>query len=486
MFALAWQYLTGRAVATDPTDRQVAEWPPHPDRIFQALVAAWGESGADADGAAALDWLAALSPPALSIPEVIHPGAAPKVYVPVNDLEGSARGEYGDKLLALLPDHRSRKERYFPATVVGDGRCVLRWDGVDPMPYLDAFRRLVSAVTHVGHSSSLVRMWVETSPPPATLIPVERGLRRDLVLRVPEPNRRAVLVAAYADGGSGWQRPPTARWQDYVAAPAVDIPHGDFDDRLLILRRCGGDIPHLAQTIAFSAALRGALMKGADGQADALAAISGHAADGSPATTPHVAYLPLPFVGDRHADGHLLGLALALPHNLPPIVERGILDALIRVQDEETGAIRLNAGPAGACDLMIEDRPAPPCTLRSPTWCRPNIQWASVTPIVLDRFPPKRHDDVTAFAVVSIIEACHRQGLPTPVDISIFEISALIGAPSVRAFPPMPRKVDGAKRWMIHAALTFPVPVSGPLLLGAGRYRGYGLCRPLVTGTATC
>ena len=31
----------------------------------------------------------------------------------------------------------------------------------------------------------------------------------------------------------------------------------------------------------------------------------------------------------------------------------------------------------------------------------------------------------------------------------------------------------------MHAILIFSEPVVGPVLLGAGRYRGYGLCRPL-------
>jgi CRISPR-associated protein Csb2 len=30
----------------------------------------------------------------------------------------------------------------------------------------------------------------------------------------------------------------------------------------------------------------------------------------------------------------------------------------------------------------------------------------------------------------------------------------------------------------VHADLIFPSAVSGPILIGAGRYRGFGLCRP--------
>ena len=41
---IAWEYLTGYAVATDPTSRDRAEWPPHPARVFMALAAAWFET----------------------------------------------------------------------------------------------------------------------------------------------------------------------------------------------------------------------------------------------------------------------------------------------------------------------------------------------------------------------------------------------------------------------------------------------------------
>ncbi len=39
MLALEVEYLTGRSVASMPNDRDQAEWPPHPGRLFMALVA---------------------------------------------------------------------------------------------------------------------------------------------------------------------------------------------------------------------------------------------------------------------------------------------------------------------------------------------------------------------------------------------------------------------------------------------------------------
>ena len=68
MLAIAWQYLTGSAVAATVTDREEPEWPPHPDRVFQALVASWGERGGDPDERAALAFLETLGPPELVAP----------------------------------------------------------------------------------------------------------------------------------------------------------------------------------------------------------------------------------------------------------------------------------------------------------------------------------------------------------------------------------------------------------------------------------
>lgn len=50
--------------------------------------------------------------------------------------------------------------------------------------------------------------------------------------------------------------------------------------------------------------------------------------------------------------------------------------------------------------------------------------------------------------------------------------------PPAPSFPRLPRK-DGSLCRHAHAILVFAERVVGPLLLGAGRYRGYGLCRPV-------
>lgn len=44
MLAVEIELLTGRYVATQFNDRNKPEWPPHPGRLFCALVAAWADT----------------------------------------------------------------------------------------------------------------------------------------------------------------------------------------------------------------------------------------------------------------------------------------------------------------------------------------------------------------------------------------------------------------------------------------------------------
>ena len=79
MFAFVIDFITGMAVMTDPSSRENAEWPPHPARVFMALVAAHYETkplpddGTVAAAAwqrqrSALEWLESLGAPLMGWP----------------------------------------------------------------------------------------------------------------------------------------------------------------------------------------------------------------------------------------------------------------------------------------------------------------------------------------------------------------------------------------------------------------------------------
>lgn len=479
MLTLAWRYLTGRAVATDVTGRGLAEWPPHPDRVFQALVEAWGERGRDADEEAALKWLQGLPPPDLSVPDPdeVWGGAAPIVYVPTNDAAGGTR-RYGDNQLAILPAHRTRKPRTFPATVVGDAVCALTWSASPPAAVAPALSRLAGEVTRIGHTHSLVRMWIEPTPPPATWVPAELRATPELQLRVAHPGRLEALVAAYGESGEGWRRPPLAAWRGYCRAARSSRLRGDNAGRLVVLRRVAGIRPGLHQVVALARQLRSRLAEAAHGDPEIRALVSGHAPGGGRLDRPHVGYLPLPFVDAPHADGHLLGLALLLPRDLAYEDEDGVLSALLATLDPEADTLTLATGDGRTISLGLEERPAPPHFLRVGTWARSARRFATVTPIVLDKMPPRRHPDPDRFVIEQLEAACRNIGLPRPNEVVVGDVGFITGVPPSRRFAGL-RTKQGLGRRHVHAVLRFDDPVSGPLVLGAGRYLGMGLLCPI-------
>ncbi len=479
MLILQWEYLLGKAAAGEWHDRAASEWPPHPDRAFQALVAAWGHSGRNPAEEKALRWLEQQPPPDLAFAGDALPCSERTVFVPVNDLQASPRTRsYSANMHALLPMQRKKAARQFAATTV-DTPVALIWPNADPdVATLEALRTLCAQVTHVGQDTSFVRMWTAEQSPTAMYAPSDTTF--DFKLRVPHAGRFDTLVAAYANGGGDWQRPPVARWQGYadVTAAGAPPPAAWFGEDWSVWRRVAGTTFSLAQSPAVADALRQSLIKAADGDSTAMTLLAGHNPDGSKLERPHVAYVPLGFVDHPHADGHLLGIALVLPRGISYAERDACLRALVKAGDPESGAIQLNFGRAGTLTMLPEEREQPPFALRPESWCRQGQHWASVTPIALDRLPPRRHADPERWAADQVAQSCERIGLPRPTDVRILPVSRFTGAPDCRAFTPLKRRHDGGPRRHVHAELTFAEPVRGPLLLGAGRYRGYGICRP--------
>ena len=67
MLAIEVEYLMGRAVASSHSERDAVEWPPHPQRLFSAMVAAHFELECGAAGEAALRWFESLPSPHLCV-----------------------------------------------------------------------------------------------------------------------------------------------------------------------------------------------------------------------------------------------------------------------------------------------------------------------------------------------------------------------------------------------------------------------------------
>ena len=102
-------------------------------------------------------------------------------------------------------------------------------------------------------------------------------------------------------------------------------------------------------------------------------------------------------------------------------------------------------------------------------WSRPSRRWVTVTPIVLDHYP-KRGDFEGA-----VRKSIKLAGLPKPTHVDVSAEAMTTGG--VRLSPrELPQRARG--RLYCHARITFDQPVTGPVLVGAGRYFGIGLLQP--------
>lgn len=222
-------------------------------------------------------------------------------------------------------------------------------------------------------------------------------------------------------------------------------------------------------------------MSHSEGEPGALSLISGHDKNGKVLQSDHVCIFPLPFVDSpgqsvSYGDGHLMGVGLAIPKNIDSDLKFSIWSVLGNSASED-GRIVLSDKVLGELVFEQEMREKPALTLSQGTWSRCSKVWASVSPIAIDRMPPRSCRDREGWDIEEIKRACIQRGLPEPSAVMLSERSVFSGAASSRDFPAFCR--HGLKRYHTHAILFFAEPVSGPLMIGIGKYMGYGLLRPL-------
>ena len=76
-----------------------------------------------------------------------------------------------------------------------------------------------------------------------------------------------------------------------------------------------------------------------------------------------------------------------------------------------------------------------------------------------------------------IAQSCRDSGYPEPANVRVSFAPFVQGVPHSRSFHIRPKENHPLRLWT-HAEIEFAVQVRGPVLIGAGRYSGYGVCRP--------
>ena len=470
------EFVTGVCrAAREPGDTS-PDWPPQPDRVFSALVSAWAARGERPDERAALEWLEKQSPPAIHASNYTS-RTVPDVFVPPNDPKASKAAR---KYIEVMPDHRRRQPRRFPIARPDDPIAVLAWPKEPETIIFETLDAIARDVGYIGHSASLTRCRFLTGGD-LTFGHAARLARRHIYsgrLRELERLHHANPVRPAIRPGN-----PLFAERSRVIQPSSDW---------LVLEVIDGKVPDVRAAALVCRLLRQALMSGyrKKGSRDAIPEIvSGHAADGTPTRLPHLAIAPMAFAGFPHADGRVFGFVLIPPRGVSLNGIEGLRGAFEQVapylQDKERRVLALEGSPLKE---TLRLAPAHPTGVRmwsslSPApYLKPSRFWASVTPIVLERHL-KRKDDAEIREL--IVRACENAGLPRPAmdEIQVGKHSAVNGMPPARPLsgePPWMRwkaPVSLASRPLVHAVISFEREVAGPVLLGAGRFTGLGLCR---------
>lgn len=503
MTVIGIRYLTGYAAAMDLSSGG-PEWPPHPGRVFMAMAAAHFETGEAPEERRALEWLECQGAPWLRA-SAGHPRSAYETYVPVNDDHGGIA-------------NRSRQSRAFPKFRPDGDLVLLGWATDAPEEIGEALSGLCRKVARIGHSASLVQMWLANAAGPQAGDWVPEEGAGEVRLRVPvagtlryleecfgkvtiqEYDRLEAQIALakgsgkakakrelkerFPNGRPEAERPQLTVWQGYQRREEVvegsGRAQGPFDADFLVLGAEGRALG-LESTLALTAALRNAVMNAAGSELPEW--LTGHTQERAPARSVHVAFFPLAYVGREHADGHVMGLGIAIPRHLTETAEgrRELRERLGPLFFEANGTEKeLAIWRKGVWNwkLQREDRERPPETLQQRRWTGPSRCWASVTPVVLHHYPKRRDGEVERIVTEAFVSA----GFPEPEQLEIGPVSAHRGAGHIREMPEYDEGGETMCRYQVHVTAWFGQCIEGPMLVGRGRYRGYGLFAPYAGG----
>jgi len=451
---------TGRVTA--------GEWPPAPYRLFAALVAAdgTGKRCRVTDGSE-LEWFERLPPPVIhACPQSWHQPLRQR-FVVRHGASFSSRWKGGRRTIDVHQEYVGRfgvQHRPGVRVTPRHPQVVYVWNTSPPERTLSALRRRAARIGYLGAADSPVRVRVTSRmPEPAAaaepFLPDPDG---DLTIDVAEPGDLVILDRMYeawcehgADIGRGHY--PALRHQAPYRSPRSAAP---------------GETPAVVAWLHLDPAVPGRRIS-AVARLFKAAVLSRHQAiHGEPPAVLHghgfggrgyeiARYLALPDVGFPRSRGRIHGLALWLPPGCGPAERQRCGDAALAVR-------RLTGRGVYTSVSIHDDRPRPRAANRR-RWTASSQGWATAFPAIHER----RGD----LDLAEVSRWCRHAGLPAPISFRATREPLVPGAVDLA-----PVEVNRPGRPGLpysHVQLRFAEPVRGPVVIGAGRQRGFGLCVPV-------
>jgi len=459
------------------------EWPPAPARLFQALVAgthrgAHGLLHADVRDRA-LEWLESLSAPAI----VAIPTAPARElitnYVPNND-----DGETAD-----FREHVKAAKSLRLHPLPAECRVTYRWEfapAEDSERHADVVSAMASLVTYLGRTVDLVyaRGEVHTATPTVPADGRKLWLPRETpggAWMTPMPGFLAICHHRYprsvSDEPADFTNSKQVSYAD-TTAKADEVPCGVFEllrqdgSRMRFdprrLREAAGMVRHIfTRWLDENPSMR--THYGEDRVARLLLGHR-HAGESGPSQGGHFATVPLPSMNaDFTADGDIRRVLL-MGWGIREDEDRSLFADLVRGIDgmelQDSGRIigTLRAANSGTqADTLNRWK-----TLGG----SPAKVWRTVTPVILTGHPRKGRS-----LDLCLARALSQQGIPAEAIESLATYAGPIvpKCPAAREFH-VADYLQTTRR--VHAEIILREPIIGPLVVGRGRFAGFGLFIP--------
>lgn len=482
------------------------DWPPSPARLFQALVAGIGQEGPLNDDASEhLEWLEGLDPPVIAAP-IWTPGMTiPKHFIPNNDLD--AHGGHASNLGKTRRDFKVWKPKLFDQEAVF--HYAWQFDETDDsVTHAHRIIEYAERLYQLGRGIDLAWATGEILDPQQLeeLLSTYRGVvhRRTggsngTTLACPQKgsleslkDRHEKMSQRFVVQGDG--RTPKLQ---FTQAPKPRFTMTVYDSppnqKVFELRSGTTESEFVAWPLDRIAELVMAIRDGMvtklklalpDQEPQIEKCLVGRKANGQDDApkSARVRILPLPSIGFAHVDCAIRRVLIEVPGG-----------CLVRTDDImwSVSGLALDLANVQGCILtpsldtsmlrhyVLEDQP-----------CR---RWRTITPAALPEVARRRRIDPNrrlAEAKTGEERAAEQQRAASAVIQAIRHAEIRSGVDSVRVqrepFDAHGERVESfapgtrfQKERLWHVELVFSEPLSGPLVIGDGRYYGLGILVPV-------
>ena len=495
-------YSHGRDGRGDP------EWPPSPLRVFQALVAAagarWNERTRVEHAAQALLWLERRSAPLIVAASGVRSDVKYRLYVPDNVADKVAKSWSAGRE-ASIADYRTEKD-VRPMHLKGEAVHYLFPLGDGGCPHLDVLAAAARSITHLGWGVDMVAAHATVlSDEESARLLGERWRPMDGAsadgLRVPIAgtlkdlaNKHKAFLNRLSDTAFKPVPPLSAfrvagyrRLQEAVAHPfaafeiwkplheIADLPAGKSKFRPFDAVRRFAHVAGMVRRAAAETARRAGWDK------DRIASfILGHGdGDTGQATTDNrLMFVPLPSITPLKVESIRRVLVVGSPGS-----------DIARIRQFLSGAELMEEGRLDPVAMLSF---IPPSDSTVSHYTRSARVWSTVTPVVLPGFDnpdglrkklnerrnaelQKKRLDRLDRRTLDLIkkafkQACCPNELVVDAELEYREVGFRAGVDLAKRYELPPLKFP-----RYHIRVRFQHPIQGPLVVGAGRYRGLGV-----------